>query len=174
MRTFISKKEKLIGFAVAFYAAAMYMALWLPFIHNKAAKSIDPLALALEGVAIVVVFAITLLVGRRIWIGLAGLAITFGPLSKYVILAMPAVIYAGIVGFRYMWQPRGTTAKKPMMGDKTKSANATSSKGTVSPSLRYTEPKPQKKRPPTTPGTSFGSLGRLGPRSQVPKDENNS
>ncbi len=158
----ITKREKIIGFAVALYSAAIYLALWLPYLHKKTPKGLDPLTLSLEGVAIALVLAITVAVGKRLWIGFAGMAVTFGPLSKYVILAMPAVAYAAIVGFKSMWQgKKATEANQRRVRGSKPAADARVKSNIISP--RYTEPKSQKSKSQRTARATYGTLGRLGP-----------
>ncbi|MDA8116166.1 MAG: hypothetical protein M0000_02055 [Actinomycetota bacterium] len=167
MRSKISTKEKLIGFVVAIYSAAIFLGLWLPHINEKVAGGQNPLLIALEGVGIAALFAVTVAFGRRIYVGFAGLAIALGPWGKYVILGMPAVAYAAFVGFRFNFQPRSKDGKPVRRGEKAESTSARSS-AAPSTSRRYTEPKKRKgrgkgKAAPAPTGTSFGSLGRLGP-----------
>ncbi|MDA8374799.1 MAG: hypothetical protein M0Z91_11250 [Actinomycetota bacterium] len=166
MRSKISTKEKLIGFGVAIYSAAIFLGLWLPHIHEKVAGGQNPLLIALEGLGIAALFAATVAFGKRIYVGFAGLAIALGPWGKYVILGMPAVAYAAFVGFRFNFQPRSKDGKPVRRGEKAESRAASSP--APSTSRRYTEPKKRKgkgkaKGAPAPTGTSFGSLGRLGP-----------
>ncbi len=176
MRSKISTKEKLIGFGVAIYSAAIFLGLWLPHIHQKVAGGQNPLTIALEGLGIAALFAVTVAVGRRIYVGFAGLAIALGPWGKYVILGMPAVAYAAFVGFRFNWQARNKKGQLPATrGEKAVAAPAGHS-GAPSTSRRYTEPKKRKgrgkgKAAPAPTGTSFGSLGRLGPVGNSPSEK---
>lgn len=167
MRSKISTKEKLIGFVVAIYSAAIFLGLWLPHLHEKVAGGQNPLTIALEGLGVAALFAVTVAVGRRIYVGFAGLAIALGPWGKYVILGMPAVAYAAFVGFRFNWQPKSKRGQPASRGEKAESAPAGRT-GAPSTSRRYTEPKKRKGRgkgkgAPAPTGTTFGSLGRLGP-----------
>ena len=168
----LTKKEKLLGFLIAIYSAGVFMALWLPHIHDKLAKGTNPLDIALEGVGIALLFAITVAVGKRIYVGFGGLAVALGPWgNKYVILGLPAIIFAAFAGFRYIWQPKGAKGSK---APTTRAAKAPSQKGSSrgasvpGSSRRYTQPKVRKgKTSAGATGNVYGSLGRLGPKGGV-------
>lgn len=149
----------------------MYLGLWLPHIHQKVAKGINPLALALEGVALALMFGIAVAVGKRIWVGFAGLAVTFGPLSKYVILAMPAVAFATFAGFRYIMQPKNPRAlgAKRERANAPKASNAVPARSKIQ-SARYTQPKSSKAKSQRNARSTYGTLGRLGPGGANTKD----
>ncbi len=167
MQKILSKKEKLIGLAIAVYSAGVFMALWLPHLHDKVTKGFNPLQITLEGVGIALLFAITVAVGKRIYVGFGGLAVALGPWgNKYVILGLPAMAFAAFAGFRYIWQPKGPKSAKgaaPRAGTPTKSRRAVSSSGPGT-SRRYTQPKTRKAKASVGPTGVYGSLGRLGPK----------
>ena len=165
MRNVISKKEKLIGFGVAIYAIVAFLVMWLPhWGSTQAIKGFTPLEVALEGVAIAGVFALVVAIGKRLYIGFAGLALGFGPWSKLPELALPAIFYAAFVGFRYVLQPKSqrlaAEAAKPAPSGR--AARGSRSSGPAE-SARYTSPKKRKTKPDTATGRTLGSLGRLGP-----------
>ena len=179
MRHILTKKEKILGYLIAVYSAVIFLALWLPHAHDKVAKGFNATEVSIEGVAIALLFAIAVTVGRRIWVGFAGLAIALGPWGKYVILGLPAIMFSAFSGFRYIWQPKDPSAT-PKRGQKgSVSAKATESiNHPTTASGRYTAPKARRKKGAagTTPSAGsqgvYGSLGRLGPRqggSTAPK-----
>ncbi|KJF17104.1 MULTISPECIES: hypothetical protein [Acidithrix] len=175
MRSLLNKKEKLLGFAIAIYAIVVYLILWIPHLHDKVVKGqSSPYIYAIEGVAIALFFALTVFVGKRIWVGFAGLALSLGPLGKYVVLMMPAVIFAAFSGFRFVMQPKKDRIKAN--AEAKQSAKATSTQNQIQfESRRITPPKPRKKRQPTPAPSSqlYGSLGRLGPKGGASSEHDN-
>ncbi|MDA8197046.1 MAG: hypothetical protein M0019_07575 [Actinomycetota bacterium] len=171
MRPFLTKKEKYLGFAIAVYAAAVYLILWLPHIHEKVA-GVNPAQYAIEGTALAIIFAIFVGIGKRTWIGFVGLAMSLGPLSKYVVLMMPAVIFAAFSGFRYLMTPKNARQNAdgtPVAVAPTKTkANSKSDTRTSSnfTSNRITPSKARKKKPQQKTSI-YGSLGKLGPQGQA-------
>lgn len=167
MQKILSKKEKLIGLAIAVFSAGVFMALWLPHLHDKVTKGINPLQITLEGVGIALLFAITVVVGKRLYVGFGGLALALGPWgNKYVILGLPAMAFAAFAGFRYIWQPKGPKGVRgsaPRAGAAPKARGAVSASGPGT-SRRYTAPKKRKAKASVDATGVYGSLGRLGPK----------
>ena len=168
----MTKKEKYLGFAIAIYAAAVYLILWLPHIHEKVA-GVNPAQYAIEGTALAAIFAIFVGIGKRTWIGFVGLAMSLGPLSKYVVLMMPAVIFAAFSGFRYLMTPKNARQNvdgTPVVATTSAKVKATS-KADNRPSSsfssnRITPAKARKKKGPQKPSI-YGTLGKLGPQGQT-------
>ncbi len=172
MRPILTKKEKYLGFAIAAYGAAVYLILWLPHIHEKVA-GVNPAQYAIEGTALAVIFAIFVGIGKRTWIGFVGLAMALGPLSRYVVLMMPAVIFSAFSGFRYLMTPkkdRQDVNGAPVVtatAAKTKANAKAESRPTSSfSSNRITPAKARKKKGQQKPSI-YGTLGKLGPQGQV-------
>ncbi|MDA8277242.1 MAG: hypothetical protein M0Z45_03455 [Actinomycetota bacterium] len=172
MRPILTKKEKYLGFAIAVYGAAVYLILWLPHIHEKVA-GVNPAQYAIEGTALAVIFAIFVGIGKRTWIGFVGLAMALGPLSRYVVLMMPAVIFAAFSGFRYLMTPKNQRQNEdgtPVVAA-TPAKSKAKTKGETRPtssfsSNRITPSKARKKKGPQKPSI-YGTLGKLGPQGQA-------
>lgn len=157
MSTYLTKREKQIGAAIAVFTLAGFLFTWLPFIVSpktyKAAKGAHPLEYLLVGAAMVVAALIGLLFSRRLIGGALFMILAFGPWGNSIILGFPALAFGAFTAFKR--DPKTIAARREEAERRreerqaAKLAAKTGSKGgkpVPPPSKRYTPPQSSRRR----------------------------
>ena len=157
MSTYLSKREKQIGAAIAVFTLAGFLFTWLPFLvsanSHKVPKSVHPLEYLLVGVAMVLGALAGVLFSRRLIGGALFMLLAFGPWGSSIILGFPALAFGAFTAFkrdpRTMAARREEAERKREERRQAKATAKTTTKGGKSlpaPSKRYTPPASTRRR----------------------------
>ncbi len=155
--TYLSKREKQIGVAIAVFTLAGFLFTWLPYVisasSHKVPKGVHPLEYLLVGVAMVVGALAGALFSRRLIGGALFMLLAFGPWGSSIILGFPALAFGAFVAFkrdaRTMAARREESERKREERRQVKATAKNSTKGgkpLPAPSKRYTPPASTRRR----------------------------
>ena len=157
MSTYLSKREKQIGIAIAVFTLAGFLFTWLPYVvsssSHKVAKGVHPLEYLLVGVAMVISALAGVLFLRRLIGGALFMLLAFGPWGGGIILGFPALAFGAFVAFKR--DPKTIAARKEEADRKREERRQTKldakavtkgGKPIPAPSKRYTPPASTRRR----------------------------
>ncbi len=146
VKTPLSKTEQKVGFAILLYALIAICVLWIPKFSEHLAKGVksDPKLYLAEGVALIIIAALSIWRKNRILAGGFTILVAFGPWGSLIVFALPMLAFGSFTLFKkdpeVMKRRREEIARKRQ--EKSTKPTATGADGRALPqaSKRYTPP----------------------------------